>query len=93
MVATIAYNKYGLSLRLYRQAKEFKRAGVDLPETTYANWMTKASVVVQPVVNLIRQHLVTQPFLQGDETPYKAIRDPRKSGRSHGYMWVMRSVQ
>ena len=93
MVATIAYNKYGLSLPLYRQAKEFKRAGVDLPETTYANWMTKASVVVQPVVNLIREHLVAQPFLQGDETPYKAIRDPRKSGRSHGYMWVMRSVQ
>lgn len=93
MVATVAYNKYCLYVPLWRQKNEFKRDGINLPETTYANWMIKAAEVVKPVVDLIHQHLMSQQFLQGDETPFKALRDPRKpKPGTHGEMWVVRTI-
>ncbi len=48
---------------------------------------------MRPLYNLIRDKLVTQPYLQGDETPMQVIREPGKIATSKSYMWVMRSVR
>lgn len=36
---------------------------------------------------------MTQPYLQGDETPMQVLREPGKLATSKSYMWVIRSVR
>ena len=52
--------------------------GAALSETTLANWIIKSGGLMRPLYNLIRDKLVAQPYLQGDETPMQVIREPGK---------------
>ncbi|BDZ30497.1 transposase [Lactiplantibacillus sp. WILCCON 0030] len=65
---------------------------MDLSETTIANWVIKVSQIMVPLYEQLRQQLVQQPCLQGDETPIEVLREPGKAAKSESYMWVMRSV-
>jgi transposase len=93
LLAEILLQKYGMGTPLYRQLQQFKRAGVLLTESTVANWVIKASQLVEPLYELIQQHLNSQGFLQGDETPYQVLREPGRSAQAHSYIWVMRTMR
>ncbi|BDZ31324.1 hypothetical protein MH1LPH_17900 [Lactiplantibacillus brownii] len=92
VIAEILHKKFELSVPLYRQLQDWKRLGVDLSETTIANWVIKVSQIMVPLYEQLRQQLVQQPCLQGDETPIEVLREPGKAAKSESYMWVMRSV-
>jgi len=92
LVASILHQKYILGTPLYRQLKDWQRAGVLLSETTVANWVIKCAELVKPVYDLMRTHLMSQGFLQGDETPYQVLQEPGKSAQSKSYIWVARSI-
>jgi len=90
LLAHITVSKYQDALPLYRQEIILKRIGVELPRATLANWMIQAGSLVQPVINLLRDHLLAYDILQMDETPVQVLKEPGKTAQSKSYLWVQR---
>ncbi|MBL4879694.1 MAG: IS66 family transposase [Oleispira sp.] len=57
---------------------------------TLANWMIKAGALVQPVINLLRDQLLTYDIVQMDETPVQMLNEPGKRSQSKSYLWLQR---
>ena len=51
--------------------------------------MVKCGELVQPLINLLTDHLHQQPYLHVDETTLQVLNEPGKSAQSKSYMWVM----
>lgn len=89
VLAYIATQKYADALPLYRQSEMFKRIGIELDRTNMANWMVKCGELVQPLINLLTDHVHNQPCLHMDETTLQVLNEPGKAAQSKSYMWVM----
>ncbi|MFN2309626.1 MAG: IS66 family transposase, partial [Gammaproteobacteria bacterium] len=74
----------------YRQEQILTRIGVDLPRATLANWMIQAGVLVQPLINLLRDRLLAYDIIQMDETVVQVLNEPGRSAQSKSYLWVQR---
>jgi len=89
-LAYVAISKYADGLPLYRQEQRLKRIGVELPRSTLASWMVKAGILVQPVINLMRERMLGFAVLAMDETRIQVLKEPGKSPQSQSYLWVQR---
>ena len=90
LLAHTAVSKYQDALPLYRQEEILTRIGVDLPRATLASWMVRAGVLIQPLINLLRDRLLSYDILAMDETPVQVLKEPGKSAQSQSYLWVQR---
>ncbi|MFB3078671.1 MAG: IS66 family transposase, partial [Lysobacterales bacterium] len=90
LLAHITVSKYQDALPLYRQETILRRIGVELPRATLANWMIKAGVLVQPLINLMRDQLLGYDIVQMDETPVQVLKEPGKRAQSKSYLWLQR---
>jgi len=89
LLAYVAVSKYQDALPLYRQETIFKRHGIDIPRATLANWMIKiGGDLFTPLINLMRDHLVSHRLVHYDETRYQVLNEPGKTAQSLSYMWV-----
>lgn len=89
LLAYVATQKYADALPLYRQSEIFKRIGIELNRTNLANWMIKCGQLVQPLINLILEHLQQQPVIHMDETTVQVLNEPGRKAQNKSYMWVM----
>ncbi len=89
-LAHMATAKYVDGLPLYRQEKQLRRIGVDLPRSTLANWMVKAGDLVQPLINLLRDRLLSHDIIAMDETRLQVLKEPGRRPQSQSYLWVQR---
>jgi transposase len=92
LLAYIATNKYCDGLPLYRQSELFKRIGIELDRTNFANWMVKCGELTQPLINLLQEHALEQPVIHIDETPVQVLNEPGKTAQSKSTMWVIVST-
>jgi transposase len=76
LLAHIAVSKYADALPLYRQEKIFERHGIDISRSTMAEWMVRAAKACEPVMELLRQLLLTGPLVNVDETPVQVLKEP-----------------
>jgi transposase len=90
LLAHITVSKYQDALPLYRQETILKRIGVDLPRATLANWMIQAGHLIQPVINLLRDRLLTYDIVQMDETTVQVLNESGKTAQSKSYLWLQR---
>jgi len=91
LLAYIATQKYCDALPLYRQVEIFKRAGIALDRTNLANWMMRCGELVQPLINLMQEHILSQPVVHMDETTIQVLKEPDKTPQSKSYMWLLAS--
>ncbi|HEV8078183.1 MAG TPA: IS66 family transposase, partial [Marinobacter sp.] len=91
LLAYVAAQKYCDALPLYRQNEIFKRIGIALGRANLANWMVRCGQLVQPLINLLQEQLLTQPLIHLDETTVQVLNEPGKTAQSKSYMWVMGS--
>ncbi len=91
LLAYIATQKYCDALPLYRQSDIFKRSDIHLDRTNLANWMIRCGTLVQPLINLLREHALERPVIHMDETPLQVLSEPDKTAQSKSYMWLMAS--
>lgn len=91
LLAHIAVSKYADALPLYRLCEIFRRAGIELNRTTLANWMIRCGELLQPLINLISEHIQRQRVVHLDETTVQVLDEPGKTPQSQSYMWVMAS--
>ena len=89
-LAHIATDKYINGLPLYRQEVQFNRLDIPLTRSTIAQWMVKAGLLVQPLINLLREQLLSSHYIQMDETRCQVLKEPGKTPQSQSYMWVQR---
>lgn len=92
LLASLATQKYVDGMPLHRQTQAFARIGLDLDRTTMANWMVACGALVQPLINLIQERLLEQPFLHMDETKVQVLKEPGRKPQTQSYMWVLRST-
>jgi len=90
LLAHVTVSKYQDALPLYRQEKILQRIGVDIPRATLANWMIKAGELIQPIINLLRDQLLSYDILQMDETTVQVLNEHGKTAQSKSYLWVQR---
>ena len=67
LLAHITVAKYQDALPLYRQEAILQRIGVDIPRATLANWMIQAGLLIQPLINLLRDRLLAYDIIQMDD--------------------------
>jgi transposase len=87
LVAHVLIAKYCDHLPLYRQAEIYAREGVDLSRSTMADWVGKASALLEPLVARLRAHVFVANRLHGDDTPVPVL-EPGKGKTKTGRLWT-----
>lgn len=73
---------------LYRQAALLSRFGGDLSRTTLAASMVRVGQAVQPIINLLRDHLLDADLILGDETVVQVLKESGRAAQSKSYLWA-----
>lgn len=90
---TMAYvitSKYADGIPLYRQSGILARYHIDLSRQTLSESVLKVAEQIQPLVECLRQQLLSYPLLYMDETPVQVLNEPDRTAQSQSYMWVQR---
>jgi len=88
LIAHVITSKYADGLPLYRIEKMLSRYGGELSRATLANYVMKSAQVLQPLVNLLREHQNEGHIIAMDETRIQVLKEPDKPVTSDKYMWV-----
>jgi transposase len=91
LLSHVLVGKYGDHLPLYRQESIFARAGLLIARSTLADWVGRCGVALQPLVDALRETLVTHPVLHADETPVQMLA-PGKKKTHRAYVWAYAST-
>ena len=88
-LAWVITAKYEDGLPLYRQAALLGRfGGTDLSRNTLASSVVRVGQAVQPVINLLRDHLLDAPITFGDETRVQVLKEPGRAPQAMSFMWA-----
>jgi len=90
-LAWVVTAKYQDALPLYRQAALLGRFGGDLSRNTLAASIVRVGEAVQPVINLLRDHLLEADLVLGDETVLQVLKEPGRAAQSKSYLWAQMS--
>ena len=87
-LAWVVTSKYMDALPLYRQAALLGRFGGDLSRTTLAASIVRVGEAVQPIINLLRDHLLDADLIHADETTIQVLKEPGKKAQTKSYLWA-----
>jgi transposase len=73
LLAQVLVAKYADHLPLYRQEGIFARAGMALSRSTLAEWVGTCGVQLQPLVDALKQEVLSHGVLHADETPVVGV--------------------
>jgi transposase len=86
LLAQVLVSKYADHMPLYRQEQRFRLAGVPIPRATLRDWVGICEVRLLPLVNALRETMLTRAVLHADETPV-AMREPGHGITQRAYLW------
>ena len=75
-------SKYQDGLPLYRQAALIGRFGGDLSRNTLVASVVRVGQAVQPIINLLRDHLLDSDLVFGDETVLQVLKEPGRAAQT-----------
>jgi transposase len=73
LLTHVLVSKYCDHLPLYRQSQIYGREGIDLERSTLADWVGKATALLEPLADAIGRHVRRGPALFADDTPVKML--------------------
>lgn len=88
MLAMLLTTKYVDGLPLHRFEKVLGRHGLDIPRQTLARWVIQCGEQLQPLLNLLRDHLLESLVIHCDETRVQVLKEPGRDPSSQSWMWV-----
>src|SRR5256885_6755998 len=68
----------------------YARLGVDLSRSSMAGWIGQLEVLLEPLVNHLKNHVLADALLQVDETPVPVLA-PGTGKTATGYLWAYRT--
>lgn len=90
LLAHIMTAKFVDALPFYRQEKQFARLGIDLSRTNMCNWARKVAEKLEPLMSLIKDHVMSGNFINADETTFQVLKEQGRAPTTKSYMWVYR---
>lgn len=90
-LAWVVTSKYQDALPLYRQAALLGRFGGDMSRNTLAASVVRVGQAVQPIINLLRDHLLDADLVFGDETVIQVLKEPGRAAQTKSYLWAQMS--
>ena len=87
LLAHVLVSKYADHLPLYRQVEIYARAGVELERSTMAEWVGGCSRLLQPLVEVLRRHVMSAGKLHADDTPVPVLA-PGRGKTNTGRLWT-----
>jgi len=92
VVAWVMYQKYMMSMPLYRQEKDFKGIGAELKRDMMANWMIRSSEYwLKPIYDEMHKQLLTSNIIMSDETTWQVNHESGKKASSKSFIWIHRT--
>jgi transposase len=85
LLAMILFEKYGQHQPLNRQSERYAREGVELSLSTLADQVGACTVVLRPLYELIRDHVLAGARVHGDDTPVPVL---AKGKTIKGRVWT-----
>ncbi|MCT6717106.1 transposase [Acidovorax sp. 93] len=87
LLAHVLVAKFADHLPLYRQEAIFSRAGYAVPRSTLAQWVGSCGAQLQPLVDALRDEVLSHAVLHADETPVAMLKPG--IGKTHrAYLWA-----
>ena len=91
-LACVVTSKYQDALPLYRQAVLLGRFGGELSRNTLAASVVRVCQAMQPIINLLRDHLLEPDLVYGDETVIQVLKEPGRAVQTKSYPWIARGA-
>lgn len=91
-LAFVAVSKYEDALPLYRIENILERNQIPISRATLANWMIKSANACLPVINLMKDDLLSSSYMHMDETTVQVLDEDDRKAISKSYMWVQLST-
>jgi transposase len=89
-LAFIVTNKFVDGLPLHRLERVFNRLDIAISRQTLARWVIRSGVLVQVLINLLRDQLLDDALIHMDETRMLVLNEPDRPARSQSNIWVQR---
>ena len=86
LISYIAIAKYCDGLPLYRLSKMFEREGVEINRMVMVDWMGHLAWWIDPIAEMIAQHVMASPVIHADDTPIKVL-SPGRGSTITGRFW------
>ncbi len=87
LLAHVLVAKYADHCPLYRQSEIYAREGVDLDRSTLAGWVGATSELLAPLVDAVRDHVMSASKLHADDTPVPVLA-PGTGKTKTGRLWT-----
>ncbi len=85
LLAMILAGKYDLHLPLNRQSEAFANEGVAIEVSTMADWVGACAAALEPLTQLIRDHVFAAERIHADDTPVPVL---AKGKTRTGRLWT-----
>lgn len=86
LISWIAISKYCDGLPLYRLSNMLAREGIEIERAVMADWMGHVAWWIDPIVELIAQHVMSAGVIHADDTPIKVLA-PGRGRTVTGRLW------
>jgi transposase len=73
LLAQVIVGKVADHLPVHRQAKMFRRLGVDLADQTICGWMRQSAELLDPLYGRLKQFVLASKVVGTDDTPVKVL--------------------
>ena len=88
VVIQTVVSKYCDHLPLYRQAVMLEReAGIEISRATLDGWVMRVGELLEPVVESMRRELLSETYLQVDETTVLVQMHDKRGADHQAYLW------
>jgi transposase len=87
LLAHVVVSKYADHLPLYRQSEIYEREGVELDRATLADWVAGTSRLLEPLVEVLRRHVMKAEKLHADDVPVPVLA-PGLGKTKTGRLWT-----
>ncbi len=85
LLAMILWSKYAMHLPLTRQADAYAREGAPIEVSTMADWVGACAATLEPLTQLIRNHVFAADRIHADDTPVPVL---AKGKTRTGRLWT-----
>lgn len=85
ILAEIITKKYLDHMPLYRLEQHFKRIGIPISRQNMKNWLFRVSERCGPLIELLRESLLSSPIINMDETVHRVLNIDGKASDTENY--------
>ncbi len=87
LLAHIMVAKFDDHIPLYRLSEMYDRLGIDISRSVMADWVGRVSVLITPLIVLIKTYIAAADRMHTDDTPVDVL-EPGRGKTKTGRLWV-----